>query len=66
MMATLYRILVEFCWAAGVLAMLWAVVLRFVPALNQIAVVTPKGVLIFASTLFLCTLATREMETRTK
>jgi hypothetical protein len=46
--------------------MLWAVVLRFVPALNQIAVVAPQGVLIFASTLFLCTLATREMETRTK
>lgn len=66
MMATLYRILVEFCWAAGVLAMLWAVVLRLVPALNQIAVVTPEGVLIFAGTLFLCTLATREMEARTK
>jgi hypothetical protein len=63
-MTSLYRILVEFCWAAGTLGLLLAVGARFLPSVGE--VVTPRGALIFASALFLCTLATREMEARTK
>lgn len=65
-MKQLYHILVEFCWAAGVLALLAAVALRFLPTWGETLVLTPRGALIFASALFLCTLATREMEERTR
>jgi len=65
-MMRVYRILVEFCWAAGLLGLLVAVVVRFLPSVAEGVAISPRGALIFASALFLCTLATREMEVRTK
>jgi FtsH-binding integral membrane protein len=65
-MIRVYRILVEFCWAAGLLCLLVAVVFRFVPSVAEGVAISPRGALIFAGALFLCTLATREMEDRTK
>ncbi len=64
-MTRLCRILVELCWAGGLLALLTALVVRFVPSWAELVGVSPRGGLIFASALFLCTLATREMESRT-
>ena len=65
-MMRVYRILVEFCWAAGLFGLVVAAVVRFLPSVAKGVAISPRGALIFASTLFLCTLATREMETRTK
>jgi len=65
-MNRVYRILVEFCWAAGLLGLLVSVIARFLPSVAEGVAISPRGALIFACALFLCTLATREMELRTK
>jgi hypothetical protein len=64
-MTRIYRILVEACWAGGLLSLLVAFVLKFVPAAVAAVPLSPRGAVIFAGALFLCTLATREMEART-
>lgn len=61
-MARLYRILVESCWGLGVLSLLVAVVLKLAPAWAEMVRAAPRGGLILAGVLFLCVLATREME----
>lgn len=64
-MSQVYRILVQLCWAAGLLSVLAALVLKFVPTWVDSVAASPRGALIFASALFLCALATREMEAGT-
>jgi hypothetical protein len=64
-MKHVYRILVEACWAGGLLSLLAAFVLKFIPGAAGMVPLTPRGAVIFASALFLCTLATKEMEART-
>ena len=64
-MIHVYRILVEVCWAGGLLGLLGAFVLKFVPTVAAVVPLSPRGAVIFASALFLCALATKEMEART-
>lgn len=61
-MARLCRSLVQLCWGLGLLCMLTAVVFRLVPTLAKQTTLDPRGGLILAGVLFLCALATREME----
>ena len=61
-MASVYRIVLGVCWGLGLLSLVAAVVVKLVPAWGEMASTTPRGGLIFASTLFLCALATREMQ----
>ena len=58
----IYRILVGACWGLGFLSLIAAVALKLMPRLTEMVNTTPRGGLIFASALFLCALATREME----
>jgi hypothetical protein len=60
-MARVSRILFALCWGLGFLSLVLAVVLRLVPHWVARLSTTPRGGLIFAATLFLCALATREM-----
>jgi hypothetical protein len=60
-MASLCRRLVQVCWGLGLICMLASVVLRVVPVLRETSFTT-RGGLILAGVLFLCALATREME----
>lgn len=64
-MSRICRILVELCWAGGLLSVVAAVVLKFMPAWRESLAVSPLGGLTLASALFLAALATREMESRT-
>lgn len=61
-MSRIYRILLEACWGLGVLSLGVAVVLKLVPAWAEMVRGTPRGGLVLAGVLFLCVLATREME----
>jgi hypothetical protein len=61
-MSRLYRSLAGACWVVGLLSMVVGVVIRLVPMLNQKSPFSPRGGLILAGVLFLCVLATREME----
>ena len=61
-MSRVYRSLAGACWVVGFLSMVVGVVLRLVPTLYQKTPVPPRGILILAGVLFLCVLATREME----
>lgn len=65
-MARLYSIIVELCWGLGVLSGVIAVLIKLVPSWSLKMNVTPTAGLLLASTLFLCALATREMEQRTR
>lgn len=64
-MARIYRLVVAITWGLGLLSMLAGVILKLAPDLAARASVTPRGSLIFAAVLFLCALATREMERAT-
>ena len=61
-MARICRILAMTCWAFGLLSLPVAVLLKLAPAWAQGLDFSPRGGLVFASTLFLCALATREVE----
>lgn len=61
-MAKVYRRLFEICWALGLLSMLAGIVLKLMTTLADRLNLTPRGALVFAGVLFLCALATREME----
>ena len=61
-MARLCRSLFELCWVVGWLSMLTGVLFRLVPILTKKTTLDSRGGLIFAGVLFLCALATREME----
>jgi hypothetical protein len=65
-MARLYSIIVELCWGLGVLSGVAAVLIKLVPSWSPMTNASPTGGLLLSSTLFLCALATREMEQRTK
>jgi hypothetical protein len=58
-MARLYRSFMEVCWALGVGSMLIGVILKFVPGLSFRFNLEPRGALIMAGVLFLCSAATR-------
>ncbi|MFQ5818130.1 MAG: hypothetical protein ACE5H2_09295 [Terriglobia bacterium] len=61
-MTYLYRILVGTCWGLGVLSLGAAMILKLAPVWAEMLNTPPRGGLIFASALFLCALATREMQ----
>jgi hypothetical protein len=61
-MAGVYRRLIGICWGAGVLLIVGALVIRIVPVLEQRSNPSARGILILAGVLFLCALATGEME----
>lgn len=61
-MSRVYRSLIGVCWALGLLCMVAGAVLRFVPIFAERFALSPRGGLILAAVLFLCALATREME----
>ncbi|MBI1956432.1 MAG: hypothetical protein HYS38_08570 [Acidobacteria bacterium] len=61
-MASLYRIIFGVSWGLGLLSLVGAVVLKVVPAWREVVNTNSHGGLIFASALFLCALATREMQ----
>ncbi len=61
-MARLCRSLVQLSWALGLLSMLAGILFRLAPILQNKTTLSSRGGLILAGVLFLCTLATREME----
>jgi hypothetical protein len=61
-MSRVYRVLIAVSWGLGLLSLVAGIVLRVSPALTQRTNVNARGGLIFAGVLFLCALATREME----
>jgi hypothetical protein len=61
-MARLCRSLFQLCWVLGLLSMLVGVLFRLVPILIHKTHLDSRGGLILAGVLFLCALATREME----
>ncbi len=61
-MARIYRILVGVSWGLGLLSMMVGAVLKLVHGWAAAWNTSPRGGMIFAGTLFLCALATREME----
>jgi hypothetical protein len=61
-MAAMYRRLIGLCWGVGLLMTVAALVVRLVPVLEQRSNPSPRGLLILAGVLFLCALATGEME----
>ncbi|MGE5325624.1 MAG: hypothetical protein ACM3NO_01185 [Deltaproteobacteria bacterium] len=58
-MARLYRSFMEVCWALGVGSMFIGVILKFAPTLSERFDIHPRGALIMAAVLFLCSAATR-------
>jgi len=61
-MARLCRSLVQLCWVFGMLSMLAGVLFRLAPTLIRTTTYDSRGGLILAGVLFLCALATREVE----
>ena len=61
-MARLCRSLIRVSWGLGLLCTVLGVLIRLVPYLEAKSTFTARGVLILAGVLFLCALATREME----
>jgi hypothetical protein len=58
-MARIYRSFMEVCWLLGVVCMVMAVVMKFVPYIASRVSTDSRGMLIFAGVLFLCSVATR-------
>ncbi len=58
-MARVYRSFMEVCWALGVACMVYAVLMKFIPWFAAKVSTDPRGMLIFAGVLFLCSAATR-------
>ena len=61
-MTRIYRMIVAISWGLGVLSTLIGVALKLAPSLAERFNTTPRAGVIMAGTLFLCALATREME----
>jgi len=61
-MSRFYRRLAEACWVVGLLSIVVGVVIKLVPALYLRTPIAPRGLLILAGVMFLCVLATRDME----
>ena len=64
-MSRAFRVLIAVSWGLGLLNLVAGIVLKLVPTLIQRTSTTPRGSLVFAGVLFLCALATREMERAT-
>jgi hypothetical protein len=61
-MASLYRMLVGVSWGLGLLSMVLGVLLKLMPSLGERFNTSPHGGLVLAGVLFLCALATRDLE----
>jgi hypothetical protein len=61
-MTRIYRIAANVSWWLGVLGLIWAMALRLAPHLADKLNTSSRGWLIWAGALFLCSLASREME----
>ena len=61
-MLHLYRMFIKVCWGLGLVSTVIAVLLKLAPTLAKRFHTEPHAGLIFAGVLFLCALATREME----
>ncbi|MBI4460432.1 MAG: hypothetical protein HY648_10290 [Acidobacteria bacterium] len=61
-MTNLYRMILGASWSLGVLCLIAAVALELVPGWRDVVHIDSRGMLIAASALFLCTLATREIQ----
>jgi hypothetical protein len=61
-MAGMYRRLIGICWGVGLLLTVAAIVVRLVPVLSERSNLSARGLAIMAGVLFLCALATGEME----
>jgi hypothetical protein len=61
-MSRLFHSLIQACWGLGVICMLAGVVFRLIPTLQEKTTFSGRGGLIVAGVLFLCALATRELE----
>ncbi len=64
-MSRAYRVLIGVSWGLGLLSLALGATLRLLPSLAERMNTTPRGGLILAGVLFLCALATREMERMT-
>ncbi|OFV99277.1 MAG: hypothetical protein A3F68_11685 [Acidobacteria bacterium RIFCSPLOWO2_12_FULL_54_10] len=61
-MAGLYRIIMGASWALGLLSLFASIVLKLVPGLRMLVNTDSRGAIFFAIALFLCALATRQMQ----
>ena len=61
-MASVYRMLVGVSWGLGLLSMVLAVLLTLAPGWGERFNTSPHGGLVLAGVLFLCALATRDLE----
>lgn len=61
-MTRVYRAISGLTWALGLAGLVFSTVLRFSAGLAARFNLNPRGGLIFAGTLFLCALATSQME----
>ena len=61
-MPKIYRLISQLSSPLGLLALLAAIVLRVTPSLVARTGLSPRGALEFAAVLFLCALATRDVE----
>lgn len=62
MMAQIYMRLSRVVWGLGMASLLASVVLKAVPRWADKLSTPPHGILVFAAVLFLCSLATREVQ----
>jgi hypothetical protein len=62
MMAQIYMRMSRIMWGLGMGSMLASVVLKAMPHWSDKLSTTPHGILDFAGVLFLCALATREVQ----
>jgi hypothetical protein len=61
-MARLCRTLIQWCWGVGLLSMVVGAIFRLAPILEKKTTLSGRGGVILAGVLFLCALATRELE----
>lgn len=61
-MPKIYRLVSQLSLPAGILSLLAAIVLRAAPALVERTGLSARGALEFTIAIFLCALASREME----
>lgn len=61
-MSGFYRRVAGVCWGLGVLSLVAGLVFRVLPNLQLKTTFSPRGGLILAAVLFLCSMATRELE----
>ena len=61
-MRKLYRAIFVASWLLGVVCLVAAVVLRFMPTVETKFDISARGGIVLAMALFLCALASKEME----